>query len=641
MKLSPRYPARCFGVLFTALAAAVLLTGCQNGTDQAKQAQTESAQQTENVSQTAAAQSVSYEQIPALTPETVITLVQDQISVRGEGATVSGNTVTIEQGGVYELTGTLSDGNIVVSSTDNQKVYLMLRDAHITSQTTAPLYIADAKRTVLYTVAGSENSFCDSAAGETAMEDTETAEYPGATVYAKDDLVFAGEGVLQITALGNNGVSGKDWVQVVSGTLQINAVNHGIRAKDYFAVCDGTVTVEAAGDGLKSTNDADASLGFVRIDGGTLDITAKQDGIDAQTQLQICGGAVNVHAGDESNYTPSGANASGMPGGTFGGRGGMAGYSASEQNAENDETDDDSVSMKGIKAGTALYVSGGELAVQAVSHCVHSSGDMQIDGGTLSVSSSYGKGFAAHGDLTFGGTCDVTVNGATEGIESKQSVQITGGSVRVLDATDDGVNTGGQASESDADAHGIHISGGYLYVCAPAGDGLDSNGNLTVSGGTAVVIGSNNGGNSCLDSEYGISHTGGTLLGVGSASSMWQDLANDLSGTYIANTSLGSGSDSLAVVDGQGAVLAYLDQSFANAQIGAVYFGEGGAAFVVGGTLAGQTNADGYAQSGTLSGGSTFSAGEITGGMGGMRGGGGGANAPGDAPRGKGGQPPV
>lgn len=56
-------------------------------------------------------------------------------------------------------------------------------------------------------------------------------------------------------------------------------------------------------------------------------------------------------------------------------------------------------------------------------------------------------------------------------------MNIIGGEIRILDATDDGLNTGG----ADSGSHAMTISGGYIYVNA-SGDGVDSNGTWTMTG---------------------------------------------------------------------------------------------------------------------------------------------------------------
>jgi hypothetical protein len=71
-----------------------------------------------------------------------------------------------------------------------------------------------------------------------------------------------------------------------------------------------------------------------------------------------------------------------------------------------------------------------------------------------------------------------------------------------------------------SDGSELQITGGYLVINAE-GDGIDSNGTVTMSGGTVLVYGPTNGGNGAIDYDQSFELTGGTLLAVG-ASTMAQ-----------------------------------------------------------------------------------------------------------------------
>ena len=92
---------------------------------------------------------------------------------------------------------------------------------------------------------------------------------------------------------------------------------------------------------------------------------------------------------------------------------------------------------------------------------------------------------------------------------------ISGGNVRILDASDDGLNTGG----SDSGSYAMTITGGYIYVNA-SGDGVDSNSTWEMSGGTLLVCGPTSGGDGSLDANGNMTYTGGTLLALSSKGMM-------------------------------------------------------------------------------------------------------------------------
>ena len=99
-----------------------------------------------------------------------------------------------------------------------------------------------------------------------------------------------------------------------------------------------------------------------------------------------------------------------------------------------------------------------------------------------------------------GGTLDIT---AAEGIEATH-VRISGGEI-TISASDDGVNA---AQKSDTGTPSVEISGGTLTITMGAGDtdGIDSNGDVTITGGTISINGS-----SAFDFDGSATLTGGTV----------------------------------------------------------------------------------------------------------------------------------
>lgn len=152
----------------------------------------------------------------------------------------------------------------------------------------------------------------------------------------------------------------------------------------------------------------------------------------------------------------------------------------------------------------------------------------------------------------------------------------------------------------------IQINGGYLVVDA-AGDGIDSNGSVEVTGGVVLVAGPTSNGDGAFDYDLTATVSGGTVLMVGSTG-MAQ---NFTSGTqaFAMTTASGTVGQTVAIVDGSGNVVASFT---ATKQFGMVLasspaFAEGGEyTLVIGGTVEG-ANADGYTASGTVSGGSETS----------------------------------
>jgi hypothetical protein len=423
---------------------------------------------------------------------TTITLDGNNIVVEGEGATVNGSSATITAAGTYRISGTLNDGQIIVDTADAENVTLILAGVDITSQSSAPIFVADAEKVILTLAAGSENFVTDS---DTYLALDEGGG-PDAAIFSKEDLTINGEGTLMVNANYNNGIASKDDLKITGGSITVKAVNDGIKGRDSLAVKDGLITVFAGADGLQSNNDEDPEKGYVVIEGGTLSIMAALDGIQAETSLLVSGGTLDIITG--------GGSVSSASGGGFGGRG-------MEGNANQTEE-----SMKGLKAGVDLTISSGAITISALDDALHSNATLTINGGEIEAASG-DDGVHANSSLTInGGSLDITES--YEGLES-QVITINDGTIHLI-ASDDGINAtngaGDQMGGFGASDNYVYIHGGYLYMDA-GGDGLDSNGNFEMTDGIVLVNGPTNNGNGPLDYMSSFKITGGFLVAVGSA----------------------------------------------------------------------------------------------------------------------------
>ena len=159
-----------------------------------------------------------------------------------------------------------------------------------------------------------------------------------------------------------------------------------------------------------------------------------------------------------------------------------------------------------------------------VNDAIHAGRTLNIPSGTLTIAAADD---AIHADytLTIGadgtdGPC-ITVTGCNEGLEAA-SLNIFSGSIDIT-ATDDCLN----AANSDLMGYdfAISISGGTIRACTSGGDGFDSNGSLTISGGDIAVWTANSADNQPLDADGAITITGGTVLAAGGSSGMGMDLS--------------------------------------------------------------------------------------------------------------------
>lgn len=238
-----------------------------------------------------------------------ITLNGTSISSSGGSVTIDKTTATITAAGTYTVTGTLDDGQIIVDSQNAGTVTLVLDNADISCQSSAPIYVKAAGHVVITLADGSSNTVTDGSVYTYAGTETE----PDAAIFSKADLVMNGQGALTVNANCNDGITSKDTLLIESGNITVSAKNHGIKGKDYLMISGGDITVSAGGDGIKATNDTQASLGYVQINGGVLEITAADDGISAVSLVQISGGTIRI---DTQNNGIKSENAIDIQGGT-------------------------------------------------------------------------------------------------------------------------------------------------------------------------------------------------------------------------------------------------------------------------------------------------------------------------------------
>ena len=465
---------------------------------------------------------------PDVSGATTIALSGQSAAVTGTGAEVTDGVVTITAGGTYVVTGTMTEGRILVNA-PKEEVTLVLQDASITCSTGSPLYVYKSKATTLYLPEGTASTLTDGT--DYTFSDSYSSaeeEEPNACLYSKSDLVIAGSGSLTVNANYNNGITGKDTLFIQKASVTVNAVNHGINGKDSLTIKDADITVTSGGDALRSTNDSDTTLGYLVITGSALKLTAGEDGIQAETTLTISGGTATVT--------------------TAGG----AGQSIS-----------DDISAKGLKAGTQVTVTGGTFQLNCYDDAIHSNGDVTISGGSFTIATG-DDGMHADDTLSISsGTIDITRS--YEGVEGAK-VLISGGNISLV-ASDDGINAAGGSDQSGSggfgfapDAFGgsgdylIRISGGVVTVNV-SGDGIDSNGDIEVTGGELYISGPTFNGDGTIDCDGSATITGGIVVAAGSTGMAENFGTASTQGSILVNLS-GSAGQTITLKDSDGNILA-------------------------------------------------------------------------------------
>lgn len=456
---------------------------------------------------------------------------------------ISGSTVTITEEATYVISGTLTDGMIIVNAEDTDKLQLVLNSVDITSKTSAALYILEADKVFVTLADGTSNTLANGGSF-TAIDENNI----DATVFAKQDLTFNGSGSLTVTSPAAHGIVCKDDLVFTGGTYTVNSASHGLDANDSVRISNSTkLTIDAGKDGIHCENTDDASLGFIYISDGTMNIEAEGDGIAAGAYVQIENGTFDLLIGGGSE---NGSNASSGNYGGFMGGGGQGGMRLGGSQSSTTTTDENSTSMKGIKAANSLLISGGTFKIDSADDSVHSDVSVTINGGTFEIASGDDAIHAEESLTITAGMFNITES--YEGLEAL-NIDVKGGEFKIV-ASDDGLNAAGGTDSSGATGgrdgmfgggkHGmgggmssgngsIVISGGNLYVKS-SGDGIDANGTLTISGGYTVVTGPTQGDTATLDYDKSATITCGTFIGTG-ASGMAQTFSESKQGVVTVS----------------------------------------------------------------------------------------------------------
>lgn len=361
--------------------------------------------------------------------EVMITLADGATTVDGDGVTVDGDVVTITAEGTYRISGTLTDGQVVVDAGD-ANVRLVLDGADITSSSSAAILVEQANDTIVWLTDGSGNHL---AGGTETVSDASTEDAANATLFSRDDLSIAGPGTLTVDGTVADGIASKDDLVIVGGTIQVTAIDDGIRGKNSVKITDGIITVDVGGDGITSDDDGGTDdVGLVTITGGTLAITADTDGIDATNTASIDGGMITIDAGDDAIHADARLSVS-------------AG------------SIDITRSYEGLES-MIIEISGGDISI------VSSDDGLNVAGGN----DDSGRGGTGGGD-TFAASSDVYA-------------AISGGTL-VIDAGGDGLDSNGS----------LLVTGGTIVVNGPTeqmNGALDVNGTFTVTDAVLLAAGS-------------------------------------------------------------------------------------------------------------------------------------------------------
>ncbi len=318
-----------------------------------------------------------------------ITLSGKTAACNSSNVQIEDGVVTIKAAGVYVLSGTLTDGTIVVDAGDDDKVQLVLDGVSIMAADYAAIYAKNADKVFVTLAEGAGNSLTVS--GDYVQTDDNNVD---AVIFAKCDLTLNDTGSLTVKENTGHGIVSKDDLVVTGGTYTIYSQDHCLNGKDSVRIADGTFNLSCDEDGIHAGND-DQQDGYVYIEGGDINISVGDDAIHAEGLLIITGGDIDV-----------------------------------------------SKSCEGVE-GDKILVTGGDIDVISSDDGFNAAGGSSGSGdnhdgfgGGPGMGGVYMDADSDAYIFITGGTININANG--DGIDSNGCIGITGGSVHVLGPSDNG-----------------------------------------------------------------------------------------------------------------------------------------------------------------------------------------------------------
>ena len=212
----------------------------------------------------------------------------------------------------------------------------------------------------------------------------------------------------------------------------------------------------------------------------------------------------------------------------------------------------------GIRGRDEVCIHDGKISIYAKGDAIKSNndeeddrGNVSIDGGEIKIEDTASQGIDGYNVVQIlGGTVNITSE--NEGIQGEKIYMKSG--TLTVDAVDDCLNAKDSLIEDSEAVHEdalLEIAGGELTLSTSAGDGLDSNGNISVTGGRTVVHGSSGGIEVAMDYNGSAAITGGTVLATG-ANGMAQNFDSSSSQCSLMYDCSGNAGSTVSMKDGEG-----------------------------------------------------------------------------------------
>lgn len=460
----------------------------------------------------------------------------NKIKTDSSGVYIDNNSVHISVGGYYRLKGNFE--NIIVESSDSRPVVLILDNAHIESANKTPIYIYRAAKCIVSTVEDTDNYIIDKRKKYVETENK-------AAIYSIPNLTINGEGNLYVEGNYQDGICSDRNVKLLSGNLDITALNEGITAENVFSR-GGEISINSNGDSIKAKKKN--NKGIIAFNGGIFKIKSEKDAVSSNGDIYEKNTTLNICTGNGAEKSKK-----------LESRDLVSERMPPELRTNKQEENVDLPSMKGLKADKGIYISDGDVIFDTDDDAIHSGEEIILNGGNFQI---------ATGDDAIHSDKNVILNDGNlsiihcyEGIEGKY-IEINGGEINII-ALDDGINAIGdgtslmgpppdnknfendiqskdneaekkipsqiKAEDNEDTTMLFRMNGGNVYIEAD-GDGIDINGSCEMNGGDITSYAKKDGPDLAWDYDGICRMNGGSFKGTGNAGMM--EMPSDKSKKY-------------------------------------------------------------------------------------------------------------